>query len=172
MMISASSRSWALAMALALLPAMTRPAPAPSSPPVASAHAPGIVEETPLERRTLAIAYTLRCLVCQGESVADSQAGLAADMRAEIRAKLRLGWSDDQIRHYFVARYGNYVLYRPPLIWSTWFLWFAPLAAIVAGILGILAFVGWRGRQPPITLSMSESKRARALLRAHGEDSI
>jgi cytochrome c-type biogenesis protein CcmH len=170
MTTSASLRSWVLA--LALLTVAARPAPVSSSPSVASAHAPGIVEETPLERRTLAIAYTLRCLVCQGESVADSQAGLAADMRAEIRAKLRLGWSDDQIRQYFVARYGNYVLYRPPLIRSTWFLWFAPLAAIVAGIIGILAFVRWRGRQPSLRLSMSESERARALLRAHGDDSI
>lgn len=154
-------------LALALLPAAARPAPS-----VASVHAPGIVEETPLQRHTLAIAYTLRCLVCQGESVADSQAALAADMRAEIRAKLRLGWSDDQIRQYFVARYGNYVLYRPPLIRSTWFLWFAPLAAIVAGIIGILVFVRWRGQQPPARLSMSESQRARALLQSHGEDSI
>lgn len=164
MRISASLCGWVLA--LALLPAVARPAP-----PVASVPAPRVVEETPLEGHALAIAYTLRCLVCQGESVADSQAALAADMRAEIRAKLRLGWSDDQIRQYFVARYGNYVLYRPPLIQSTWFLWFAPLAAIVAGIIGILIFVRWRGRQPPARLSMSESKRARALLQAHGEDS-
>lgn len=163
----ASLCAWMLALAL-LLPAVGQSASAPPAAP--SAHAPGIVEETPLERRTLAIAYTLRCLVCQGESIADSQAALARDMRAEIRAKLLLGWSDARIRQYFVARYGNYVLYRPPLTGSTWFLWFAPLFAIVAGVIGILLLVRRRGRQPPGALSASESRRASALLAAHRED--
>lgn len=158
----------ALAIVLAILVLPVAAAPAA---PLASGQTSRVVAETPLEHHALAIAYTLRCLVCQGESVADSQATLAADMRAEIRAKLRLGWSDQQIRQYFVARYGDYVLYRPPLIQSTWFLWFAPLAAIVGGIIGILVFVRWRTRQPRVKLSMSESKRARALLQSHGEDS-
>lgn len=129
-----------------------------------------LVHESGLDRHTMAIAATLRCLVCQGESVADSQAGLAADMRAVIRKKLSQGWSDQRIHNYFVARYGDFVLYRPPLQASTWFLWFSPLAGLALGMAGLLILVRQRARRA-ITPSLTpeEAQRAQALLQTQQE---
>ena len=86
------------------------------------------------EREAKALMETLRCLVCQGQSIADSDAEMAGDMRSMIRERIQAGETPDQIREWLVARYGNWVTYDPPLEPVTWPLWAAPLLLIAAGL--------------------------------------
>lgn len=102
--------------------------------------------EDPLtEARVQAIASELRCLVCQNQTIADSQAGLAVDLRQQVREMIRRGDSDQQIIDYMTARYGDFVLYRPPLKASTAFLWFGPTLMLLIG--GAVLVVVIRRRQ-------------------------
>ena len=87
------------------------------------------------EAKARALMETLRCLVCQGQSIADSDADLAGDMRALVRRRIRDGESPEQIRDWLIGRYGNWVSYTPPLEPVTWPLWFAPAVLLVAGVL-------------------------------------
>ncbi len=82
----------------------------------------------------------LRCLVCQNQSIADSNASLASDLRREVREMMIAGQSDAQIRDFMTARYGDFVLYRPPVSPRTWLLWSAPVLLLLGG-LGIAAMV-------------------------------
>jgi cytochrome c-type biogenesis protein CcmH len=86
-----------------------------------------------LEARMTRITAELRCLVCQNQTIADSNAGLAVDLRRETRAMLRQGKSDAEIIAYMTARYGDFVLYRPPLKSTTALLWFGPAAMLLLG---------------------------------------
>ncbi|MDT3677724.1 MAG: cytochrome c-type biogenesis protein [Burkholderiaceae bacterium] len=109
-------------------PAREAPAPAASLLP------------TQAEReRFHALAEELRCLVCQNQTLADSDASLAADLRREVEELMLAGRSDKEIKAYLVQRYGDFVLYRPPLQRNTWMLWLGPFALLVVG-----GFVWWR----------------------------
>jgi cytochrome c-type biogenesis protein CcmH len=101
-----------------------------------------------LEERMLLIAAELRCLVCQNQTIADSHAGLAEDLREEIRKQLRNGRSDDEVRRYMTDRYGDFVLYRPPLKATTVVLWFGPLALLAIGTWMLVARLRERSRLP------------------------
>lgn len=90
-------------------------------------------KDTAEEQRFQALTRELRCLVCQNESLADSNAGLAKDLRNEVFEQVRAGKSDDEIKEYLVARYSEFVLYDPPLKASTLVLWFGPFLLLVAG---------------------------------------
>ena len=90
-----------------------------------------------LEARVMQIAAELRCLVCQNQTLADSNASLALDLREQMRTMLRDGADADQVRRFMTERYGDFVLYRPPLKATTLALWFGPLALLVGGI-GVL----------------------------------
>ena len=94
------------------------------------------------EAKAKALMDTLRCLVCQGQSIADSDAPLAGDMRNEVRSKIAAGESPDAIREWLIARYGNWVSYDPPFDLATSFLWLGPLLFLIAG--GWLAFGRFR----------------------------
>jgi cytochrome c-type biogenesis protein CcmH len=94
-------------------------------------------DDPALEARMLAITTELRCLVCQNQTIADSHAGLAVDLRKQVREMIQRGDSDRQIIDYMTARYGDFVLYRPPLKGTTAALWFGPAALLVAGV-GVL----------------------------------
>ena len=85
------------------------------------------------EDRYKALAEELRCLVCQNQSLADSAAELAGDLRDEVREQMAAGRSDDEIKEFLVARYGDFVLFRPPLKQTTWALWAGPFALLAAG---------------------------------------
>ncbi|UZK66475.1 cytochrome c-type biogenesis protein [Sphingomonas sp. M1-B02] len=85
------------------------------------------------EARAKALMDTLRCLVCQGQSIADSDAEMAGDMRSLVRERIAAGENPDQIRKWLVQRYGDYVTYDPPLSWVTAPLWLAPIMLLVAG---------------------------------------
>jgi len=86
------------------------------------------------EARYLGWINQLRCLVCQNQSIADSGAPLAADLREQVRGQIEAGRSDEEIRHYVTARYGDFVLYDPPLKRSTWMLWLAPFLLLILGL--------------------------------------
>jgi cytochrome c-type biogenesis protein CcmH len=92
------------------------------------------------EVRFQSIVQELRCLVCQNQNLADSGAGLAADLRQEVFEMMRAGRSDAEIRTFMVERYGDFVLYRPPIKSTTWLLWFGPAAVLLlAGIVVVRA---------------------------------
>ena len=87
------------------------------------------------EARAKALMETIRCLVCQGQSIADSDADMAGDMRALVRGRIAAGERPETVRRWLIARYGDYVTYDPPLSAATWPLWAAPLVLLVAGAL-------------------------------------
>ena len=87
------------------------------------------------EKRLQALSKELRCLVCQNETIADSNAELAIDLRREIRGMIKNGQSDSQIIDFLVARYGDFVLYRPPVKGNTFLLWGGPIAMMLLGLL-------------------------------------
>ncbi len=97
-------------------------------------------EDAALQTRYERLIHDLRCLVCQNESVADSNAQLAGDLRREVVELMAAGRSDDEIRAFMTDRYGDFVLYRPPVKPRTWLLWSAPVLFLIAG-LGIVAMI-------------------------------
>jgi cytochrome c-type biogenesis protein CcmH len=97
-------------------------------------------ENPQLEARVMRIAAELRCLVCQNQTIADSNAGLAVDLRAQVRSMLQQGKGEREIIDYMTARYGDFVLYRPPVKSSTLLLWAGPGVMLIGG-LGILFVV-------------------------------
>jgi cytochrome c-type biogenesis protein CcmH len=127
--------------------------------------APPAADDPALERRTMAIAAELRCLVCQNQTIADSGAGLAIDLRNQIREQLRQGRTEQQILDYMVDRYGDFVLYRPPFKMATALLWLGPLLLILGGLWLLFHVLVRRRAEPaPESLSQAERDRARTLL--------
>jgi cytochrome c-type biogenesis protein CcmH len=117
-----------------------------------------------LEQRVMTLSAELRCLVCQNQTIADSNAPLAEDLRNQVREKMRQGISDSQIIDFMVARYGDFVLYRPPLKLTTVLLWFGPLLLLAAGFVVLLRRVLRRRPAPDLEMTAAEKKRARTLL--------
>ena len=117
-----------------------------------------------VEARLIAIAEELRCLVCQNESLVASRADLAMDLKREVREQVRAGKSDAEIRDFMVKRYGDFVLYRPPLKQSTYLLWFGPFALLVTGFAAIAIIVRRRRAVRAGALSAEDEARADALL--------
>lgn len=122
------------------------------------------VSEDPLERETLAIASTLRCTVCQNQPVSESHADLARDMRQIIREQLAAGKSRKEIVDYFVARYGDYVLLKPPYDGPGILVWLGPLVLVL--VLAVSAFLYLRRRlhvplPPPPVMSDEDAARVR-----------
>mgnify|MGYP003438952049 CR=1 FL=1 len=126
------------------------------------------------EERVKGLAHELRCLVCQNQTIADSNADLAIDLRTQIREQIQAGKTDQQIKDYMVARYGDFVLYRPPVQSNTMLLWIAPFLLLIGGI----GFLFWQlsKRRKLITtqqFSTEENQRADALLQnSAADDSI
>jgi len=119
--------------------------PATAASPAAPLAVPTAANPT-LEARMLAITGELRCLVCQNQTIADSHADLAADLRKEVRELLAQGKSDQQIRDYMTARYGDFVLYRPPLKATTVALWAGPAALLAIALAALLVTIARRRR--------------------------
>ncbi|HKU46060.1 MAG TPA: cytochrome c-type biogenesis protein, partial [Burkholderiales bacterium] len=94
----------------------------------------GSLGDEALERRVTGLAHELRCLVCQNQTIADSNAPLAVDLRNQIREQLAAGKSDRDVIDFMVARYGDFVLYRPPLKATTVLLWAGPIALMIGGL--------------------------------------
>jgi cytochrome c-type biogenesis protein CcmH len=124
-----------------------------------------------LEARARALGQELRCLVCQNQSIDDSSADLAHDLRVLVRERLVAGDSDAQVLAFLTSRYGDYVLLRPPVKPTTWLLWFGPPVLLVAGGLAIL--LAWRRRRAdtlarPVALSAAERSRLDRLMKEGG----
>jgi len=117
------------------------------------------------EQRLISISEEMRCLVCQNESLAGSRSDLANDLRREIRTLIKEGKSDDQIRNFMVERYGDFVLYRPPVKPITWLLWIGPFVILMIGIAGLFVYLRRRNSNVTnVTLSADDNKRLDALL--------
>ena len=107
--------------------------------------APAVADPV-LEARMLAITAELRCLVCQNQTIADSHADLAIDLREQVREMLQKGMTDQQITDYMTARYGDFVLYRPPFKSTTMLLWVGPGVLLVLGLTGLVLMLRRRSR--------------------------
>jgi cytochrome c-type biogenesis protein CcmH len=122
--------------------------------------APPAAADPALEKRAIALTEQLRCLVCQNQSIADSHAELAVDLKNQVREKLKQGESDEEIIEYMVARYGDFVLYRPPVKATTAPLWFGPFVLLLAALAGLFFYIV-RRRQATAALPLSEEDEAR-----------
>ena len=125
-----------------------------------------ILPDPALEARAREITRQLRCLVCQNQSIDDSNAPLARDLRRLVRERLKAGDSDAAAMAYVVARYGDFVLLRPPVKATTWLLWFGPAALLIAGAL-FLWLRGRRRQAAPVAaapLDAEEEKKLASLL--------
>jgi cytochrome c-type biogenesis protein CcmH len=121
-----------------------------------------------LEARARALSKELRCLVCQNESIDDSNADLAHDLRALLRERIKDGDSDQQAINFIVSRYGDFVLLKPPIEPATYVLWFAPLALLAFGTIGIVVALRRRYATPqaaPAPLTAAERQRLAKLLK-------
>jgi cytochrome c-type biogenesis protein CcmH len=123
-----------------------------------------------VEQRLAKLSQELRCLVCQNETLADSRADLAEDLRDEIRTQIRAGKSDQEIIAFLTQRYGDFILYRPPVRPKTYLLWFGPFVLLLAGLAILFRYVKRRRdmieEQP---LSNADRRRAEELLRSRKE---
>ena len=147
---------WVLASLLCLLPVLA-----------AAKEAAPAADDPVLEQRVMRLAQELRCLVCQNESLADSHADLATDLRNQIRDQMKAGRSDQQIKAWLTQRYGDFVLYRTPVKAATVVLWFGPFVLLLGGLGGLLFYLS-RRRERVVRpgLTSEEQAQARSLLQA------
>lgn len=135
--------------------------------PLAHADQAAVSKSDPvLEKRVMDLSAHLRCLVCQNQTIADSNAELAVDLKNQVRTKLQQGQSDQEILDYMVTRYGEFVLFSPLVKSTTWLLWFGPLLLVILG-LGVLVINLRRRRklmQQAPSLTADEHARASSLL--------
>lgn len=130
-----------------------------------------LADDPELEKRVMNLSKELRCLVCQNETLADSRADLAVDLRNEVREQMKAGKSDKEIIAFLTARYGDFVLYRPPVRPTTYLLWFGPFLLLVIGMVILYKYV--RQRRDlivPQPLSKDEKRRAEELLASSGKE--
>lgn len=126
-----------------------------------------LADDPVTEQRLITISEEMRCLVCQNESLAGSRSDLANDLRREIRILIKEGKSDDQIRSFMVERYGDFVLYRPPVKPITWLLWIGPFVILVIGIAGLLTYLRRRNNSvSTISLTDADNQKIDAMLNA------
>ena len=132
---------------------------------VAAQEAKPMADDPVLEQRVMKLSQELRCLVCQNETLADSRADLALDLRTQIREQMKAGKSDKEIVAFLTTRYGDFILYRPPVKPTTYLLWFGPFILMIAGL--TLLFRNLKQRRELIIdkpLSQDERRRAEELL--------
>jgi cytochrome c-type biogenesis protein CcmH len=140
--------------------------------PAAADEAVPTLNDPVVAKREVELAKQLRCLVCQNETIADSRAGLAQDLRLKLREQMAAGKSDAEIIAFMTERYGDFVLYRPPLKATTVLLWTGPFLLLAIG-----ALIGWRvirlraRSAAPAPLSAADRERAERLLRGEGDGS-
>ncbi len=128
------------------------------STPLQASDAPASLSTPALAARYEALLDQLRCMVCQNQTLKDSHAELAQDLRDEVQRLLEQGNSDVQIRDYLVARYGDFVLYSPPMKGSTWLLWLGPFVFLAAALAVVLKLSRSR---TPVAAPLDTTERAR-----------
>ena len=125
-----------------------------------------LADDPVVEQRLITISEEMRCLVCQNESLAGSRSDLANDLRRELRTLIKQGKTDAEIREFMVSRYGDFVLYRPPVKPMTWMLWIGPFVLMIAGVVALFVYMRRRNRDiTDVVLTKEESMRAAALLK-------
>ena len=129
--------------------------------------APSVASDPVLEERVQRLSAELRCLVCQNQSLADSHADLAIDLRNQVRDQMKAGKSDDEIKSWLTQRYGDFVLYRPPVKASTWLLWGGPFVLLALATIGMIMYLrARRAKTTPPSLSAEDHAHVDALLDA------
>ena len=124
-----------------------------------------LADDPVTEQRLISISEEMRCLVCQNESLAGSRSDLANDLRREIRTLIKEGKSDEQIRSFMVERYGDFVLYRPPVKPTTWLLWIGPFVILLIGIGFLFSYLRRRNANVAAKeLTTEENQKIDALL--------
>jgi cytochrome c-type biogenesis protein CcmH len=146
-----SPRPYLLALLLALAPL----GHAADAPPAAA--------DPVLEKRVNKLAEELRCLVCQNQTIADSHADLAIDLKNQVREKLKAGMSEEDVKRYMVDRYGDFVLYRPPMKATTVLLWVGPFVLLIGGVLVLFMKLKARSAKVAKAAALSEAEHERAL---------
>ena len=119
-----------------------------------------ILKDPALEARARALSSEIRCLVCQNQSIDESNADLARDMRRLVRERLSAGDSDQSIRDYLIKRYGDFVMLRPPVKRSTWLLWFGP-GLVLLGAAGVMIVYFRNRRRTTAAVALAEDEQAR-----------
>jgi cytochrome c-type biogenesis protein CcmH len=126
------------------------------------------LQDPALEQRARDLSREIRCVVCQSQSVADSDADIARELRVLIREQIQAGKSDDEVRDYLVARYGDFVLFNPPFKATTYALWIGPFVVLVLAGIGVALYFRRRGPGPArrtADLTADERSRVEQLLR-------
>ncbi|MBS0485662.1 MAG: cytochrome c-type biogenesis protein CcmH [Proteobacteria bacterium] len=124
-----------------------------------------VAEDPEVEKRMLTLTENLRCLVCQNETIADSRADFSNDIRREIREQIKANKTDPEIIQFLVDRYGDFVLYNPPMKATTILLWFGPAALLLFGLISLVMYLRRRRVQiEEVSLSQAELEKAEALL--------
>jgi cytochrome c-type biogenesis protein CcmH len=130
-----------------------------------------LADDPVTEQRLISISEEMRCLVCQNESLAGSRSDLANDLRREIRTLIKEGKSDDQIRSFMVERYGDFVLYRPPVKPITWLLWIGPFVILAIGVAFLLVYLRRRNTLASNkALTAEDNQKIDALLNTLGKN--
>ena len=120
-----------------------------------------------IEQRLARLSHELRCLQCQNQTLADSPAGLATDLRNEIRAQMKAGKSDEEVLAFLTQRYGDFILYKPRVTYTTYLLWFGPFVLLLGGLYVLYLYIKQRRDMiPEQPLSADERRRAEELLAA------
>lgn len=120
-----------------------------------------------IEERLAKLSHELRCLQCQNQTLADSPAGLATDLRNEIRAQMKAGKSDEEVLAFLTQRYGDFILYKPRVTYTTYLLWFGPFVLLLGGLYVLFVYIKQRRDMvPEQPLSADERRRAEELLGA------
>ena len=124
-----------------------------------------------IEARLAKLSKELRCLQCQNQTLADSPAGLAADLRREIREQMKAGKSDQEIVAFLTQRYGDFILYRPRVTFTTYLLWFGPFVLLLGGLYVLFRYIKQRRDMiPEQPLSANDRRRAEELLATSGKE--
>ncbi|HTO80879.1 MAG TPA: cytochrome c-type biogenesis protein [Methylomirabilota bacterium] len=141
------------------------------APPALAVEPGEMLKDPALEARARAISEEIRCVVCQNQSIDDSAADLAADLRRLVRERLLAGDSDQQVRDFLVARYGDFVLLDPPVKPKTWLLWYGPAAIFLLALAAVAVYFRRRrgAALAPPPLSADEAQRLESLLADAGE---
>ena len=150
-------KAWLLALCLGFACVATAAATIPVSQPIADAR-PLQFRDHGEETRFRALTEQLRCVMCQNQSLADSNALIAQDLRREVLGLMRAGKSDEQIKQFLVARYTDFVLYQPRVAPGTWLLWFGPLLLLAGGAVALVGIVRKHGRGAPPAAPESDSQ--------------
>lgn len=139
------------------------------SPLALSSEAQPMAADPALEKRVEEVSAELRCLVCQNQTIADSHADLAIDLKNQVRDMLRSGKSNEEVVNYMVERYGDFVRYKPPVKPETWFLWFGPALLVLVGLAVLMVTLRKRAarvQQAAAPISDDEQRKIQQLLQA------